>query len=97
LRTFIQRRIMHKTRKTRRNSTENFMYVMNWKCNNMLGNNQQKLDVTSSFAYTNNHVSSLGDVWLWVIVMCIQITHPIKKIDITCLRLQSALQYLRLS
>jgi hypothetical protein len=29
LRTFIQRRIMHKTRKTRRNSTENFMYVMN--------------------------------------------------------------------
>jgi hypothetical protein len=30
----------------------------------MLGNNQQKLDVTSSLAYTNNNI---------------QITHPIKR------------------
>jgi hypothetical protein len=28
----------------------------------MLGNNQQKLDVTSSLAYTNNHVSQVVDM-----------------------------------
>jgi hypothetical protein len=59
-----------------------------WKCNNMLGNNQQKLDVTSSLAYTNKHVSSLRDVWLWCAsklgLGLHKITHPwiIQKIDI---------------